>query len=373
MILLGLLFIPLVIGIVAMALGKGELTIKEFLVQEAVVLVLIAGGYAGSVVLTRMSLTDDTEIWNGRVAQKNKGTEHCCHSYPCNPHPCMCDKKGVCSTCWDTCYRHSRDYWWGAKSTNGEGIYRNGCNAPGTSTPARWAQIKVGEPTAVEHSFDNYIKANPDSIMNRDKGLAKFNKLIPPYPRVFDYYRANTFLFAGVKVPGEVSKRLNLSLREINASLGQRKQLNIIVLVANTDNIEYAEAVRAMWIGGKKNDIVAIIGTKNFPEMSFVETMSWSKSEEMKLAIRDRIMNLKTFDGDKILQIVQQEANKKFVRMKMEDYEYLMSNVEPKWWVLLIIFIVGLGVSIGLTIYFIKNDPFGHGFRRSFKRRRRFY
>ncbi len=102
MILLGLLFIPIVIGAAAMIFGKGELTIKEFLVQEAVILVIIVGGYFLSVAATKASLSYDTEIWNGRIAEKNKGTESCCHDYPCNPHDCNCDDKGHCDTCWDT-------------------------------------------------------------------------------------------------------------------------------------------------------------------------------------------------------------------------------------------------------------------------------
>lgn len=370
MYLLGLLAIPLIIGFVAMIIGKGELTWREFIVQEVVILVLVGGGYGLSVVLTRWQATDDTEIWNGRVASKKKGTEHCCHSYPCNPHPCMCDSKGNCSTCWDTCYQHSHDVFWSAKSTNSETIYYNGCNAPGTRTPTRWEIIKKGEPTSFEHSYTNYIKANPESIMRRTGASKKFPGLLPGYPRVFDHYRANEFVFAGLRISKQTQTPLSLRLREINASLGARKQLNLIIVVAKTDDLQYIEALKEHWLGGKKNDLVVVVGAKSFPEMDFVGTVTWSRSEEMKLAIRDRIMELKTFDGDKVLDIVEDEAKKKFQRQPMSEYEYLMENVEPPLWVFIMLLVLGLGGSVGMSIYFIRNDPFGAD---RFRRYHRFY
>jgi len=364
MILLGLLAIPLIIGVVAMIFGKGELTWKEFLVQEGVILLLVGGGYGASVAITRWSASDDTEIWNGRVADKKKGTEHCCHSYQCNPHPCMCDSKGRCSTCWDTCYRHAWDVVWSARSTNGETIYRNGCNPPGTSTPARWTTIVKGEPTAFGHSYTNYIKANPESIMRRTGAAKKFAGLLPGYPQVYDHYRVRQFLFMKVKVDKSLKQWLDEKLMDINGDIGARKQLNIIVVVAATDDPQYVEALREHWLGGKKNDLVVVIGAKHFPELSFVGTVTWSRSEEMKLAIRDRIMETEKFDHEKILSIIQDEASNKFVRQEMKEYEYLMSNVEPPWWLLLILFVLGLAASIVMTVYFIRNDPFKKGFRR---------
>lgn len=364
MYLLALLAIPLVVGVIAMIAGKGELTWKEFLVQEGVILLLIGGGYGLSVGITRWRAAGDVEIWNGRVASKSQMSGSCCHSYPCNPHPCMCDTKGMCSTCWDTCHEHSSDVVWSAVSTNNETIYHNPCNPPGTRTPARWTAITKGEPTSFEHEYVNYIKANPGSILRRTGAANKFSGLIPSYPRVFDHYRVNAFLFMQVKVPGDAKKTLNRKLRDVNADLGARKQLNIIVVVAKTDDLQYVEALRESWLGGKKNDLVVVIGARHFPEFSFVGTVTWSRSEEMRLAIRDRIMEMEIFNGQKILDIIRVEAGKKFVRQPMKEYEYLLANVEPPWWLLSLVFLVGLAVSIVLTVYFVKNDPFDGGGRR---------
>jgi len=371
MILLGLLAIPILIGLGAMILGKGKFTWKEFLVQEVVLLVVIGGGYGASVLAARWGAASDVEIWNGKVARKDKGTHGCCHDYPCNPHPCNCDTNGDCDTCWDTCYEHSHDVYWDAKSTNGETVYSNRCNAPGTSTPRRWAQIQIGEPTAVEHSYQNYIKANPDTVLRRQGAAEKFRGLLPAYPRVYDHYRIRQFLFVKIKVDPSALKFMNEVLMEMNGDLGARKQLNIIFVVARTDDPSYAEALREHWIGGKKNDLVVVMGAKEYPKLDFVEVVTWSRSEEMKLAIRDRIMETEEFGHEKVFSIVREEAGKKFVRQEMAEYEYLMSSVEPPTWAIVLNFVVGLIASVGLAIYFWLKDPFGdrrrygYGFHRS--------
>ncbi len=112
MALLGLLLVPIIVMMVGFFLGKGRITGKEFAVQLGVVVALITAGYF----IARWDKTADTEIWNGRVAEKTKGTEHCCHSYKCRCRD-VCSGSGEQRSCHeecDTCYRHSYDKWWPA-------------------------------------------------------------------------------------------------------------------------------------------------------------------------------------------------------------------------------------------------------------------
>lgn len=374
MYLIGLLAVPLIIGIIATAIGKGRLTWKELFVQEGILLVAISAVYGISLVITRYGASMDTEIWNGRIAEKDHGSEHCCHSYPCNCRPCNCDKSGCHSTCCDTCYRHSHDIWWNATATTGETVYSDGCNSPGTNTPRRWTEIKIGEPTAVEHSYENYIKANPDTLFKRTGAAQAFPALLPAYPETYDYYRVKRVLALGVPLSRQLQTDLDNQLDEINAKLGASKQMNITLVLAATADQKYVEALNDHWLGGKKNDLVVAIGIKTFPVMDWAGVVSLTKSEDMKLAIRDKIMYLKSFDGPKVLKIIEGEA-RHFKRREMRDFEYLMDSVEPPVWVLILIFILGTAGSVLLSRYFILNDPFGaegRGWDRR-KRFRRFY
>lgn len=355
--LFGLLLIPLLIGLAGLILGKGLITWKELIAQEAAVVAFIGAGY----LIALHARTSDTEIWNGVIARKWQGTEHCCHSYPCNCHE-VCSGSGKDRSCHehcDTCYRHSHDIDWNATTSNGETAFSDGCNSPGSSPPARWNAIIVGEPTAIEHSYTNYIKGNPDSILRRTGAQERFASRIPAYPEVYDHYRANRFLAAGVAVP-ELG-RLNARLSEINARLGAPKQVNITVIVVNEGDQAYLEGLREAWLGGKKNDLVVVIGAPQFPQIAWAGVVSWTRNEEIKLTIRDRIATLQAFDGDRVLDIVAEEVQGKFVRRPMADFEYLRATLEPPTWACWLLFILGCLASLGLSWYFWVADPFGDG------------
>lgn len=362
MMLFTLLLLPVLIGLVGLIAGKGKVTWKEFLVHEAIIVALISAGYF---VALKSSLTD-TEIWNSSIARKWQETSGCCHSYPCNCRQ-ECSGSGEnqsCSTVCDTCYQHLHDIEWLAMTTTQEIVYTDGCNPPGSSAPNRWQKIIVGEPAATEHSYTNYIKGNPDSILRRQGALKKFKAKIPDYPSVYDYYRANRFIAVGAPI-GNIAD-LNKKLSEINARLGAPKQVNIVVVIVNEADQMYFEALREAWLGGKKNDFIVIVGTPEFPKISWAAVLSWTKNEEVKIEVRDRVIGLAEFDGEKILGIIAEEVEKKFVRRPMADFEYLKSTLEPPAWATWLIFIIGCLLSIGLQIYFWNEDPFHDNERRRY-------
>ncbi|HTK05340.1 MAG TPA: hypothetical protein VL500_07165 [Candidatus Eisenbacteria bacterium] len=364
MVLFGLLVVPILIGLAGLLLGKGLITWKELIAQEFVVVLFIVVGY----LIALHAQTSDTEIWNGVIASKTAGRERCCHTYSCDCHQ-VCSGSGKDRHCHqecDTCYHHGGrktgwdgDLTWDASSSNGEHVYHDGCNSPGSSPPARWNAIVVGEPTAVEHSYTNYIKGNPDTILRRSGARERFASRIPAYPEVYDYYRADRFLAVGVGVPE--LRRMNARLSEINATLGAPKQVNVTVIVVNEGDQAYLEGLREAWLGGKKNDLVVVIGAPDFPRIAWAGVMSWTRNEEVKLAIRDRIAGMETFDGDAVLGIVAEEVRAKFVRRPMADFEYLRSTIEPPSWACWLLFILGCLASLGLTWYFWVADPFGDG------------
>lgn len=376
MMLFGLLMVPVLIGLAGLIFSKGKVTLKEFAILEAVVVVIIGVGY----LIALHASTLDTEIWNGVIATKTEGRERCCHTYRCDCHD-VCTGSGDDRRCHeecDTCYRHGGrktgwdgDITWDASSSNGEHVYHDGCNSPGSSPPARWNAIVVGEPTAVEHSYTNYIKGNPDTILRRTGAAERFRARIPEYPQVFDHYRADRFLAVGLTVPDR--QRLNARLSEINARLGAPKQVNITVIVVAERDPMYLEGLREAWLGGKKNDLVVVIGAPDFPSIAWAGVVSWTRNEDIKISIRDRLAGLPSFDGNAVLDVVAEEVQGKFVRRPMADFEYLKSTLEPPTWACWLLFILGCCISIGLKIYFWHNDVFNEegGSTDPFRRGRR--
>lgn len=353
-----ILLVPFAIALAGFFAGKGKVDPRELAVQLAVTLLIVAVPYA----IALHGKTADKEIWNGVVASKEKSNVSCCHPYCCST--CQsCDSKGNChSYCCQTCYEHSHDVEWDAWSSNGENIYSNGCNSPYTSEPSRWTVIKLGEPTAVEHSYTNYIKGNPNTLMKRTGAAEKYGQFVPAYPRVYDYYRANRFLVDRVAVPNLAA--LNFKLSEVNARLGRKKKVNIDVIVTAISDEEYLEAVREKWIGGKINDTVVVVGVDGDTlKMRWAGVISWTKSEQVKVDLRNRILDMDVLDPDKMLNAVEEEVSTKFEHRRISEFEYLNASITPsntfKFW----LWAIAIVLNVLMTIYFWNNDPFDNGFQ----------
>ena len=152
----------------------------------------------------------------------------------------------------------------------------------------------------------------------------------------------------------------NRGLTELNADLGKKKEVNIIVaVVANADK-KVLYGFEEAWVGGKKNDFVVIICVSSYPAIDWVQVMSWTRAEELKVNIRDRIQDIGCLcRRDEILATIGSLVDEKFVRRPWEDFKYLVAGAKPPTWALVLIWILGVGVSTWQTIYFYKEDPFG--------------
>jgi len=357
---LSLLLIPALLGVLGFLFSKGKVNIIELAVHQLVILLVVGIGYA----IALHSRTSDVETCNGVIAGKTVSNVGCCHPYCCMTcESCSTDSNGntSCSSyCCMTCYEHSSDVQWDAWTSNNEVVYSNGCNPPGTGTPARWDAIKIGEPTAVEHSYTNYIKGNPDSILRREGAEAQFGPKLPNYPRPYDYYRDNRFLTIGVKLAG--IDQLNYRLSEINGKLGAARKVNIAVVVVREADEKYLEALREHWLGGKINDLVVAVGVyDDATTIAWAGVISWTKNEEIKVDIRNAILDLKNLDGNsanQILTIVEDQVVAHFEHRRISEFEYLKASIEPSHFSKVLLTVIGLILAIGMQVFFWLEDPF---------------
>lgn len=347
MLLLALLAVPVVFGVAMFFVGRRRITPLELAIQLGVVGVLIVGGYYRF----RWSGLQDTEIWNGRVASKPSGSMGCCHSYKCNcRQECKTTtdkdnkKTTTCAEVCDTCYKHGGDYYYEAYSSNDEQVFRSGCWGPDDGSPAEWSQIRIGEPTAVEHQFTNYVLADPEELVARP--TRAFDDL-PAYPRV-EGWRARRFLFAGI--PREAQPvRLDAALDELNAELGASKQVNVIVVVTGAADPAYFAALAWHWHGGKKNDVVLVIGAPAFPAIAWARVMAWNEEQggedAFKGGLAARVEALGRFDGDAVLAILRDEITRGYRRRSFSQLEYLIARAQPPGWAVALLFALGLVMS----------------------------
>jgi len=352
--LLALLFIPLFVGLCFYILsvfqgGRYQITWKEFLIQIAVVAILMTSGYF----MARYQSTSDTEIWNAQVESKDYQRVSCSHSYPCRCRPVSCGKN--CSTvhC-DTCYEHLYDISWYVYTTAKESFEIDRIDRQGTSEPPRWTAVRMGDPTALTHSFTNYIKANPWSLLNKTEEGTQY--AIPTYPlSVYDYHYVDRLVHVD---PIESAAEWNTKLQVLNAALGVEKKVNIVFVVTK-ESESFSHALQNAWLGGKKNDLIIIVGSTDGHTINWARVISWSHSELLKVEVRDALLEIGSLDKrDAIIAMLDEQIKRGFVRMNMEDYKYLMAGMEPSETVMWILLVVGILISTGLSYVFYTQDVF---------------
>jgi len=349
-----LLVVPLIVAIAGFIFAKNAITKKEFAVQCGVQLVVAASAAA----IVHWSSVHDMEVWNGVVTAKESNHVSCEHSYQCNCRT-TCDSKNNCSQTCDTCYEHLYDVDWDVHTSNGETITIARVDRQGVNEPPRFTRVVIGEPTTVPHGYTNYVKAAPDTLFRHQGLTEKYQTVIPAYPdKLYDYFHVDKLVTQDVHVDDRAA--WNLGLEKLNAEVGRPKQANVIVVLVRNQPQEYFYALEESWIGGKKNDIILVVGldaagTK--PE--WVTVMAWTTAEIFKVKLRDDVMALGPLDRDKVLATLKADVTQYYVRKPMADFEYLEASITPtptQWAVSLI---VSLVIAIILTIVFIRVDLFG--------------
>jgi hypothetical protein len=298
---------------------------RTALIQAGVSLVLAFA--CSSICFCQVS--DDTELWSGRVVSKAKERVSCEHSYRCFCHTeCSSAKEGsTCTEVCSTCYEHTNDWDWRVKTSNKESIEIPRVDSQGVIEPPRFSQVRIGEPTAIPHTYTSYIKAAPDSLFRR-KGLKdKYLGALPKYPdSVYDYYHVNRFLTVGFSVQN--AKVWNDGLAEINGDLGRSRQVNMLVVLTNQPP-EWFYALEEHWLGAKKNDVVLVIGVNYEGKPEWANVMAWTTEKSLEVKLRDAVVALPEVTAATTLPILHDIVKASYRRKPMADFEYLKASVRP--------------------------------------------
>ena len=355
MITLTLFFIPFIVAIGAFIFfHKEKFHIHELIIQLSIsALVAIITSF-----IITLGDTKDSEIWNGRIVNKISERVSCSHSYPCNPHPCMCDKNG-CQTCWDTCYDHSYDIDWNLYTNNMEKITIGRIDRQGLDQPLRWTIARTGDTTSINHDYKNYVKANPDSLFAYDKNLIKKykNKLLSYPNNIYDYHYLNRFIDRSNMFLNSV-KMINDQLSYLNSDLGSLKQVNVILGIVLDKEEDFFDAQEQYWKGGKKNDVILIISIDKDKNILWAKVMAFSKNQMIKVSLRDDIEKLKNIKSKEleIINILRRNVIYYYNRKPMSDFDYLKDSIQPTTTQFTVSIIINLIISVILSIVFIKND-----------------
>jgi len=357
-----LLIIPLIISLVAFLLPtdktqKGYLSkVRKVSWKELCVLigVSIIVAATSSAIIYYQNVTY-TEVWNGLVTKKARVKVSCRHSYPCN---CRTEcsgsgKSSSCSTVCDTCYEHSHDFDYPVYDSAGHTIDIDTIDRQGVRIPPRWDEVKIGDPTSVNHNYVNYIKATSDSLL-RTQGASK-KYIVPQYPQtIYDYYKYNRLISVGLAIPD--SNKLDYQLAEMNGRLGPIKQCNVIYLIVKNQPMDYFFAVKQSWENANKNDIIINISVDENKNIQWVQTLCMTEHDIFRVKLRDDILDIKTLDMTKIIPITEDDTKRYFKRKPMKDYQYLMASIVPTPTQYIVSIIINAIMCLGLAIFFYRDD-----------------
>lgn len=352
-------FIFLIIPVIWIAFAK--IRFHTFSWQEAgiqfAISILMCIGLAVATMSSRYTGLQDTEILNGYVQDKRSERVSCSHSYQCN---CRTDSKGN-RTC-STCYEHSYDINWVVDTTVGS-IRIQRVDSQGKREPPRFSAVRIGEPASLESRYTNYIKAIPESIFNVED-FATNTYTFPRYPHVSDYYRTQHVLDDSSGISNSTIAQWDAELKDALKTLGTRKQVNIVVVV--TDHSEaYATELEYAWLRGKKNDVVVVLGIHD-DHVEWAKSFGWSSLTRVFHEIEDRLtgMNL----DDNIIPAITESVEKYYQRESFSQYAYLIEEVSPPAWAVILLFIVNIVITGVIGRHFVLNDGFrGTRIRRSLK------
>ena len=369
-ILLLLLAFPIIWPFIAKNIWGNEITWQELAINVFGIVVLVScvwfAGQYGAV--------HDTEIWNGKIVNKERIHDHYEEAYDCM---CTTDKDGneSCSTCYEDHYTVT----WNAYANFGianetiqlKHLDKTSRSVYLTPDPAIFTNCNVGEPASKVNSYTNYVQAVPESLFNMARDNDPYLNQVPQYPRVYGKYRYDRVLNVGSSVSGQKLKELNTLLNNELRELGPKRQVNIIVIVTNNPDPAFRHTVENAWLGGEKNDAIIFIGTEG-ENIIWADAMTFAlnKGNEMyHVTMRDMILDTKVFDPVKLGHTITQVTYDKFDRIQMEDFEYLADDIQPANWVIGLAVVFAIAGSIGLSFFMTKVDIGG---RRRYSRGRRF-
>jgi hypothetical protein len=322
------------------------------------------------------SAVHDTEIWNGQVTGKQRVHGHYLRSYSCNCRQ-VCSGSGnnrSCSTVCDTCYEDRYTVDWSCNTTIGkftiEHYDRSSRSVYMSPDPARYTNILNGDPVSKTSSYTNYVQAVPDSLFKpaSEELKKRFAKLIPEYPdNIYDIYKINRFVTPGFYFAD--TQKWNEDISNLLKTRGPAKQVNLIVVVAKTEDRNFIYALQDAWEGANKNDVVLVIGSPDGQKISWVDVISWTKRELFKVQLRDEVFALGTIQREKVMSIVASQIDTNFERRRMREFSYLKNDIDPPMWLMTSTFVV-LMLMYGGLIFAAKAGKISIFRKKSVYRRR---
>lgn len=199
------------------------------------------------------------------------------------------------------------------------------------------------EPVTKEVSWENKVKACPSvfSFIKVPTNVPVFN-----WPNNPDPFRSD-------RVLGTAQRYMPiLEWDKLNAYLGGRKKVNLILVGFESSDSMLGQYQRAKWVGGKKNDLVITVGGKDLHRPDWCFVYGWTDSELVKANITSYVMQ--NGISTNLCGYLNNEVIKNYKIKEWKDFDYLHVEPAAKYYFWYIGFL--LVIQVGLYVWFNYND-----------------
>lgn len=329
-------------------------------------------------IVSTMSQTSDTEIWNSYLTKAtyyedwdewiHKTCYHTCyeecrdsegHTYQCNPHDC---------NPYDCSYREYHPEYWEAFDNLGNSFYVDKIRFERLC--ATWANksfqdmnrryytddgdayntVFTGElkdviPRTIQFTYENRVKCSRSLFNFEDVDSADIKDYgLYDYPKVSEFDH-NPIL-------GWNDPAASLRLQQYNALLGSKKQVYMLILVYKDKPVQAALYQEGYWKGGNKNEFILCIGVRS-NKIDWAKVISWTEVDELKIGVEKKVVSM-DMNLMSIVDYMTGEVNRKFIRKQFKDFSYI--TVEPTITALWVTFLITIVVTVGLSVYCVLNQ-----------------
>ena len=372
--------IPFVIGVI-LVLSKFDYTPKEFAIQFSITFVvlflmyLIAFGTSANLfhkVYYNTSVNTITyfEEWDEKVTYTE---EQCSGS----------GDKRTCRTVTKTRIDHHPEYWELADKLGGtmnveESDYLKARAKYGAKFEDLYHsdQVSYGDgdsyvvtvtdivPHVQSHEEVNYVKAVKYNIIKAEtfpKKIEMYKKdgQLLEYPSIMlgdiGNYNIERVLTAKNVLINDYN--MSKSLENYASVMGPVKQVNPLIYIVKNQSPEFVEILKAYWVNGAKNDAILILNINNDNNITWSDTIAWTKSPAFKVQNQSIYKGLNINDP-KVIQLYISQIQLNFKRTSMKEFEYLKHNIDLSFTAEMVILLINLLLSGAAFVYFTINDPF---------------
>jgi len=222
-------------------------------------------------------------------------------------------------------------------------------------------------PSSIEKNVVNYIKLSKKTLYK--KGLKtdlNATNEIQEYPKTFnsgygkiEFNRIIKDKNVNVTQLDKLNKQLNIFLAEY----GKIQEVNVILYLTKNKNRSFPQFVERKWKSWKKNDVVIFIDMNKANKINWVQIRAFTKHALFKVELRDNILNSKNWNTTSIFKAIETQLkidkNKPngFLRTSMEEYRYLINEIEISNWWWLILILSSFALNFGIS-YYVRNNSY---------------